>query len=88
LVAAKESQPDLILLDVAMPIMDGMAALNELKNNPATKNLKVAFLTNLSAAQQTKIEPKFAKEMGAVTVISKDAGMDEFMKAVEELLPG
>lgn len=45
--AAKEL-PDLILLDLVMPRMDGISALKEIKAKPETKDIPVVILTNLS----------------------------------------
>lgn len=42
---AKTAQPDLILLDIMMPFLDGYEVCNELKKNPATSNIPVIFLT-------------------------------------------
>jgi DNA-binding response OmpR family regulator len=42
---AKEIKPDVILLDIMMPEMDGYAICNELKNDPATARIPVVFLT-------------------------------------------
>ncbi|MBR6851901.1 MAG: response regulator, partial [Lachnospiraceae bacterium] len=41
----KELEPDLILLDVVMPEMNGMEMLKKLKSIPAYKNIPVIFLT-------------------------------------------
>jgi len=41
-----EYAPSLILLDIAMPHKDGLTILKELKENPATKAIKVILLTN------------------------------------------
>ncbi len=43
-IAAKE-MPDLILLDVTMPVMDGIEMLTKLKSNPLVKNIPVIMLT-------------------------------------------
>ena len=45
LVALQESVPDLVLLDVMMPLMDGPATLDEIRANPRTSTLPVVFLT-------------------------------------------
>jgi DNA-binding response OmpR family regulator len=45
--AAKE-QPDLILLDLVMPRLDGIGALKQIKENAETKEIPVVILTNLS----------------------------------------
>lgn len=45
LVVLKSYKPDLVLLDIGMPGMDGFMLTKELKNNEKTKNLKVVALT-------------------------------------------
>jgi DNA-binding response OmpR family regulator len=42
---AKTIKPDVILLDIMMPGTDGYNVCNELKNDPATANIPVVFLT-------------------------------------------
>jgi DNA-binding response OmpR family regulator len=44
---AKDKHPDLILLDILMPIMDGMTMLEMLREDESCKDIPVIFLTNL-----------------------------------------
>lgn len=44
---AQREQPDLILLDVRMPHMDGLEVCRRLKNGEATANIKVVMLTGM-----------------------------------------
>ncbi len=60
-------QPDLILLDIVMPEMNGIDACRSLKANPATKNIPIVMLS--SAGQISEIEEALAA--GAITYIAK-----------------
>lgn len=48
LAAAKSYKPDLVLLDVMMPVVSGFDVLDILRNTPETANLKIIMLTALS----------------------------------------
>ncbi|OGY72538.1 MAG: hypothetical protein A3E05_00230 [Candidatus Jacksonbacteria bacterium RIFCSPHIGHO2_12_FULL_44_12] len=45
---ALREHPELILLDIVMPVMDGMTMLKQLRENAWGKNVKIIILTNLS----------------------------------------
>ncbi len=45
---AKEHLPDLILLDIQMPVMDGFDTIKALKGSPETKNIKVIAFTSFA----------------------------------------
>jgi len=64
---AHERKPDLILLDLIMPVMDGFETLARLKADPELKDIKVVILSNLSQ------EEDMAKvlDMGAVEYVVK-----------------
>jgi DNA-binding response OmpR family regulator len=47
LVQARKAKPDIILLDIIMPKLDGFAVLKELKADPKLKDVPVVLLTNL-----------------------------------------
>jgi CheY-like chemotaxis protein len=45
---ARQKLPDLILMDIQMPLMDGFTAAGILKSEPATKDVKIIALTSLA----------------------------------------
>ncbi|MFH0874233.1 MAG: response regulator [Candidatus Komeilibacteria bacterium] len=67
LVLAEKEKPDMILLDVIMPKMDGFTVLKRLKDNPSTKNIPVLLLTNLGQDEDVKK----GNELGAVGYLVK-----------------
>ena len=64
---ARQHRPDLILLDVLMPEMDGMDVLRELKRDDATRLIPVIFITALDSAT----DEENGLNLGAVDYISK-----------------
>jgi DNA-binding response OmpR family regulator len=79
---AKEQQPDLILLDVRMPGLDGFEVLENLKKDAATSNIPVIMVT--SCDQPEDIEK--ANSLGAVDYILKPVNFDKLTSRVAELL--
>ena len=66
-IAASDSPPDLILLDVMMPEMDGYEVCLQLKQSAKTKNIPVIFLTARSEVE----DEERGLELGAVDYITK-----------------
>ena len=67
LALAGQSAPDLILLDVMMPDMDGFETCRRLKADPLTRDIPVIFVTALNSPE----DETFGLEVGAVDFISK-----------------
>lgn len=64
---ACEQKPDLILMDLQMPVLDGYAAIKELKNDEATKEIKIIAVTSFAM----KGDREKALDAGADEYISK-----------------
>jgi len=75
---AHEINPDLILLDIAMPEKDGFDVCTELKNSSATNNIPIIFLT---ARNQTEDIVK-GLEMGAVDYLTKPYKSQELISRI------
>ncbi len=66
-IATGQRRPDLILLDVLMPGMDGYAVLARLRDNPATRDIPVIFVTGLDSIA----DEERGLELGAMDYIAK-----------------
>jgi len=63
----KKEKPDIVLLDIMMPKMDGFAVLEQLKSEESTKNIPVIMLTNLSQDE----DKERSNKLGAVDYLVK-----------------
>lgn len=66
-ISRSEEKPDLILLDVEMPEMNGYEVCKELKNDPSTNSIPIIFVT----AKNDAIDEAYGLNLGAVDYISK-----------------
>ncbi|MEG5126265.1 response regulator [Microcoleus sp. ARI1-B5] len=78
----KKSQPDLILLDVVMPEMDGFQTCRCLKDSPQTKDIPVIFMTAVDDACNASYKVK-GLELGAVDYISKPIQLEEVLARIK-----
>lgn len=80
--AAREKRPDLILMDAAMPDLDGWMATKLLKSDPATRDVPVLILTaHVFAEHRAK-----AREVGADGFIGKPCMPDDLAREVSAAL--
>ena len=82
LAAAAASQPQLILLDVMMPGLDGLGALRQLKENPLTRNIPVVVLSSKGHAL-TRVEAELA---GAAMFLTKPFSPNQLLGDVKKIL--
>ena len=75
-------KPDLILLDIMMPRMDGLQACKELKANPEVSDIPVVFLS--AKAQQEDIDEGLA--LGASAYLTKPFEPDQLIEVIERLI--
>lgn len=73
--SGKPFRPALILLDITLPLMDGMAVLKRLKGDPALRGIPVIMLTTSSRTEDIVR----AYENGAASYITKPASLEEFL---------
>ena len=85
---AKRLKPDLILMDVQMPTMNGIEALIKLKENAATAHIPVLFLTALGdpRTEVQDINRRLSREMGAVGYLKKGEDLNTLVDYVKNFL--
>lgn len=79
---AKEERPDLIILDLAMPKMNGFQVADELKKDDSTKNIPIIILTAVKiSAYDDKI-----KAVGAVSCVTKPFENEDLLAGIRKVL--
>lgn len=80
---ARRLQPDLIMLDLRMPGIDGTEILSRMKEEELTKNIPIAIFSN----EDLSLEAQAAmKDLGAVDYIYKSMPQEEMVERVKKLL--
>jgi len=80
---ARSQNPDLILMDILMPKLDGYTACSTLKKDPATKAIPVVMLT----AVGYELNKRLAKEVGADGYITKPFNLPDLLDTIGQFLP-
>lgn len=76
--AVREKQPDLILLDLMMPVMDGFEVIKALKADPATEDIPIVVISALNSNED--IVRGF--QLGANDFITKPVIMEKLLNCV------
>ncbi len=77
-----EEKPDLILLDIMLPEMNGYQVCRELKSNPETETIPVVVVT----AKSQESDKFWAKETGADDYVTKPFEMEELLQKIQDNL--
>lgn len=80
---AATQKPDLILMDIMMPRMDGYTSCSAIKNDPTTKSIPVLMVTALGF----ELNVKLGQQMGADGYMTKPFTAQDLFDKIAEFLP-
>jgi adenylate cyclase len=78
-----KNKPDIILLDIMMPMLDGYSILSEIKKSHTISGIPVVMLTALGF----ELNKELAQNIGAAGYITKPVDSAELVKTISRLLP-
>ena len=79
---ANTQQPDVILMDMMMPKMDGLTACHAIKKDPATKSIPVIMVTAIGF----ELNIKLGQQMGATGYVTKPFTPNDLLDKIEQVL--
>lgn len=82
--SALKNHPDLILLDIVMPEMDGMTMMQKLRENVEGKKIPIILLTNLNATD--KIIEGVVRDEPSYYLVKSDWNIEGVVAKVKEML--
>jgi CheY-like chemotaxis protein len=87
LAKARKEKPDLIILDIIMPVKDGFSAAEQLKKDPELKKIPVIMLTSFSEkVGETSLSVSQGLALDTEDYVDKPVAPTELLKRVERLL--
>jgi CheY-like chemotaxis protein len=82
---AKKSQPDLVIMDVEMPVMNGIEATHQIRSDAATAHIPVLIFTSLGSENDIRM----AKEAGGTGFLNKPISKEDLRATISSILgPG
>ena len=82
--AAKREKPDLILMDVVMPNLNGFQATRTISKDPETAHIPIVLVTT----KDQETDKVWGMRQGAKAYVTKPIKEDELITALNEFLPG
>jgi len=83
---SRKCSPDLIVMDIMMPDLDGPEAVKLLKKDPATRDIPILFLSGIVLKESGKTEQEINVGGEFYTALAKPFDADELLNAVHKLL--
>ncbi len=80
---ANTQKPDIILMDMMMPKMDGLTACHAIKKDPATKSIPVIMVTAIGF----ELNVKLSQQMGASGYVTKPFTSQDLLDKIAQFLP-
>jgi twitching motility two-component system response regulator PilH len=81
---AKQEKPDLILMDLAMPNLNGFQATRTISKNPDTAHIPIILVTT----KDQETDKVWGMRQGAKAYVTKPIKEEDLVKALQEFLPG
>jgi two-component system, OmpR family, alkaline phosphatase synthesis response regulator PhoP len=79
---ATTQKPDVVLMDMMMPKMDGLTACHMIKNDPATKSIPVIMVTAIGF----ELNVKLSQQMGASGYVTKPFSSEDLLNKIAQVL--
>ncbi len=79
---ARSQRPDIILMDIMMPNIDGYTACHTIKQDPVTKTIPVVMLTAIGY----ELNVKLSQKMGADGYITKPFSLQDLVDTIDRFL--
>ena len=79
---ANTQKPDVILMDMMMPKMDGLTACHAIKKDPATKSIPVIMVTAIGF----ELNIKLSQQMGATGYVTKPFSPQDLLDKIAQVL--
>jgi CheY-like chemotaxis protein len=83
---ARQTLPNLVLLDMILPCMDGPAVLEALKKDPATAHIPVIALTGLSQRNEEKLKSAGAAAFYQKSELGVEKGTEALLAVIQRVL--
>jgi two-component system alkaline phosphatase synthesis response regulator PhoP len=80
---ANTQKPDVILMDMMMPKMDGLTACHAIKKDPATKSIPIIMVTAIGF----ELNIKLSQQMGASGYVTKPFTSQDLLNKIAQFLP-